>query len=160
MKIKEARSIIKSPFFPAKFSQNKNYKYSVCIGLGGNIGDVKKRFERFFFAIKKDSRFFLKESSIILKNKAFGFREQNDFLNAIILLKTSLHARAILKIMQYYEIKFKRTRSFKNAPRTLDLDILYFSEKIRQSDDLQIPHHGVNERISVIIPLGSMKETI
>ena len=62
--------------------------------------------------------------------------------------------------MQYYEIKFKRTRSFKNAPRTLDLDILYFSEKIRQSDDLQIPHHGVNERISVIIPLGSMKETI
>ena len=58
--------------------------------------------------------------------------------------------------MQHFEICFKRKRSFKNAPRTLDLDILYFNTKVRKNKNLIIPHPGAEKRISVIIPLGIM----
>lgn len=157
LRLNEAKSIIKSKVFPSFNKSINKYKYQALIGLGGNIGDTKKRFEIFLYKIKKDKRFFIKESSIILKNSAFGFKEQDDFLNAVILIETSLYAGEILKLMQHFEQIFRRKRSFKNAPRTLDLDILYFSKKTRNSPRLKLPHPGASARLSVIIPIGSMK---
>lgn len=159
LQLNEAKSLVKSSFFPSKRADRnaKGFRYYAFIGLGGNIGDTKRRFEIFLQKIRKDKRFFVKECSVILKNSAFGFCDQEDFLNAVILVKTSIYAGEILKIMQYYEMVFKRKRSFKNAPRTLDLDILYFSKKTRKSPRLIVPHVGVNERLSVIIPIGLMK---
>lgn len=154
------KKMIKSKFFPLYFKNKINYKYSVFVGIGGNIGDVRARFEHFFMKIKRDKRFFVKETSQILKNKAFGYLEQPDFLNAVMLLETSLHANKILTIMQHYEKIFQRKRSFKNAPRTLDLDLLYFSSKTFRSSRLILPHPYAKERLSVIIPLGTMKEAI
>lgn len=157
MRLKGAKKFIKSTKFPFYKNGGKAFKYSALIGLGGNLGKTRKIFEKFIRILQDDRRFFIKESSIILQNSPFGFLEQDDFLNAVILVKTSIHAREILKIMQRYEMKFKRVRSFKNAPRTLDLDILYFSRKSRNDQRLTLPHKGVNERISVLLPLGLMK---
>ncbi|MGF7494363.1 2-amino-4-hydroxy-6-hydroxymethyldihydropteridine diphosphokinase, partial [Campylobacter concisus] len=56
-----------------------------------------------------------------------------------------------------YESKFKRVRTFKNAPRTLDLDILYFSKKVYKTPRLIVPHPGASKRLSVIVPLGLMR---
>lgn len=66
-----------------------------------------------FRVMKNDQRFQIVSTSPILINEAFGFKEQKDFSNAIMLLQTNLHARAILKILLYYELKFKRKRTFK-----------------------------------------------
>lgn len=158
MKLQEAKEIIKSPSFPSKFKENLSYKYKFLIGIGGNLGNTRKIFEKFIFLLKKDKRFSVIEISPILKNSAFGYTFQPDFLNAVILVKSSLYAKELLKILQHYEIIFKRKRSFKNAPRTLDLDILYFNNKTRKDEKLIIPHPGVNSRLSVIIPFGMMKE--
>ncbi|OCR93864.1 2-amino-4-hydroxy-6-hydroxymethyldihydropteridine diphosphokinase [Campylobacter fetus] len=154
----DAKCIMRSKFFPLfnKFDKEVKFKYTAFIGLGGNIGNTKKRFETFLLNLKKDRRFFIKECSPILKNRAFGYISQ-DYLNAVIMIKSSLYATQILKVMQHYEFKFKRQRPFKNAPRTLDLDILYFSKKVRKSAKLTVPHIGAKERISVIIPIGLMK---
>lgn len=157
IKLNGARSVIKSSFFPNFRTQNSPHKYKTLIGVGGNVGNTKRYFETFLQKIKKDRRFFVKECSCILKNKAFGFEAQNDFLNTVMLINTSLYANSLLKIMQHYEKIFKRKRSFKNAPRTLDLDILYFSKKVLNSERLTLPHQGVNSRISVIFPIGVMK---
>lgn len=77
----------------------------------------------------QDKRLQVLQTSPFLVNKAFGFEEQKDFTNAVMVVSTSLHARALLKVLFFYEFKFKRKRTFKNAPRTLDLDLLYFSKK-------------------------------
>lgn len=90
----------------------------------------------------------------MLINEAFGFKEQKDFTNAVMLIQTNLHARALLKVLLYYEVKFKRKRTFKNAPRTLDLDLLYFSQKVKRDKWCEVPHKGAKERVSVILPLG------
>ena len=153
----DAIKFIKSSFFPFFRAKKRYFKGEFVLGIGGNIGNVKKRFENFFMNLKNDKRFFVTQNSVILKNRAFGYTKQDDFLNAVMFVQTSLSPNTTLKIMQRYELKFGRKRSFKNAPRTLDLDILYFDKKVRKSPRLILPHYGVNERISVILPLGLMR---
>lgn len=154
-KLKDAIKFVKSPFFPYKKSK-KILKYEIILGIGGNVGKVKQNFDKIFQILSKDKRFYISQSSAIVLNKAFGFRQQNDFLNAILFLQTNLHPKEVLKIMLNLELKLKRKRPFKNAPRTIDLDILYTNTKIK-SKKLIVPHPGVNERISVILPLGLME---
>ena len=157
MKITGARRFSKCLFFPKVFDFRPGFKNSVILGLGGNIGDVKKRFNRLHFKLSRDSRFHVVENSTLLINEAFGFKEQADFTNAVTLVQTRLAARQILKITANLERRFGRVRSFKNAPRTLDIDILYFIGRNRKEARLALPHPGAKNRISVILPLGTMK---
>ena len=153
----DALCVVKSAVFPMRRRERGNFKNLYLLGLGGNLGDVKRRFERFYHVLQSDTRFFVAQNSLILKNKPFGFLRQENFLNAVILVQSSLWPNLMLKIMQRAELRFGRKRSFKNAPRTLDVDILYASTKVRPDGRLALPHPGVNERISVILPLGAMK---
>ena len=153
----DALCVVKSAVFPMRRRKRGNFKNLYLLGLGGNLGDVKRRFERFYCVLQSDTRFFVAQNSLILKNKPFGFLDQPDFLNAVMLVQSSLAPLALLKIMQRAELRFGRKRSFKNAPRTLDVDILYASAKVRPDGRLALPHPGVNERISVVLPLGTMK---
>ena len=153
----DALCVVKSAVFPMRRRERGNFKNLYLLGLGGNLGDVRRRFERFYRVLQSDTRFFVAQNSLILKNKPFGFLRQENFLNAVMLVQSSLWPNPMLKIMQRAELKFGRKRSFKNAPRTLDVDILYASAKVRSSSRLALPHPGVNERISVVLPLGTMK---
>ena len=157
MRVAGARRFGKCLFFPKVFGFRPGFKNSVILGLGGNIGDVKKRFNGLHFKLSRDSRFHVVENSALLINEAFGFKEQADFTNAVMLVQTSLAARQILKITANLEKRFGRVRSFKNAPRTLDIDILYFSGRSRNDARLTLPHPGAQSRASVILPLGTMK---
>lgn len=153
----DALCVVKSAVFPMRRRERGNFKNLYLLGLGGNLGDIRRRFERFYRVLQSDTRFFVAQNSLILKNKPFGFLRQENFLNAVMLVQSSLWPNLMLKIMQRAELKFGRKQSFKNAPRTLDVDILYASAKVRPDSRLALPHPGANERISVILPLGAMK---
>lgn len=153
----DALCVVKSAVFPMRRRERGNFKNLYLLGLGGNLGDVGRRFERFYRVLQSDTRFFVAQNSLILKNRPFGFLRQENFLNAVMLVQSSLWPNPMLKIMQRAELRFGRKRSFKNAPRTLDVDILYASAKVRPDGRLALPHPGANERISVILPLGAMK---
>ena len=143
--------------YPKKFNSTSNKKYSVTIGIGGNIGNTKKIFDKLILCLKKDSRFILLMTSPLLQNPPFGFLEQSDFLNGIIALKTNLAPNEFLKNMQRLEKRFGRKRSFQDAPRTLDIDIIFFNNKKINTKDLIVPHKDWANRESVIIPLEEMK---
>ena len=143
--------------FPKRFNCNSAKKYAVTIGIGGNIGNTKKIFDKLILCLKKDARFTLLMTSPLLRNPPFGFLQQSDFLNGIITLQTNLCPNAFLKAMQRYEIKFGRKRSFQDAPRTLDIDIIFFDNKKINTQNLVIPHKNWANRESVIIPLKYMK---
>lgn len=160
---KGVRYLIKSRFYPKIKQNNKNYKYEITLSIGGNIGQkmqIIKRFNNLYFALMNDKRFYILKSSPIIKNAAFGYTEQADFLNAVLKVKSSLYAGEILKIMQNYEKKFGRKRSFKNAPRTLDIDLISFNKKTKQSGRLRLPHPGAHTRLSVILPLAFIGEIL
>ena len=143
--------------FPKRFNCNSAKKYAVTIGIGGNIGNTKKIFDKLILCLKKDARFTLLMTSPLLRNPPFGFLQQSDFLNGIITLQTNLCPNAFLKAMQRYENKFGRKRSFQDAPRTLDIDIIFFDDKKINTENLIIPHKNWASRESVIIPLKRMK---
>ena len=142
--------------YPKKFNSTSNKKYLVTIGIGGNIGNTKKLFDKLILCLIKDSRFTLLMTSPLLENPPFGFLEQSNFLNGIIKLKTNLCPKDFLKAMQRYENKFGRKRSFQDAPRTLDIDIIFFDNKKINTKKLIIPHKDWASRESVIIPLKHM----
>ncbi len=140
--------------FPTKKRFFSSKKHTVVVGVGGNIGNVFKRFEKLYIYLKKSNSFDILQTSPILKNPPFGFLEQNDFFNAIMVLKTNLTAFQTLKQLLRIEKKFKRKRDFKDSPRTLDLDIIFYDKISIYKKDLIIPHKSFYKRESVLIPLS------
>lgn len=155
-KLDENLTLFYTSNFPYVSKRDSDKKYTVTIGIGGNIGDVKKTFDKLFLSLKNDTRFDILITSPLLLNPPFGFLEQNDFLNGIIVIKTNLHVNEFFKNMQRLENRFKRTRSFKDAPRTLDIDIIFFDNLQINTEKLTIPHKSWYQRESVVIPLQRM----
>ncbi len=146
-------------YFPIKRRKKKHFKYLAVVGIGANMGNIIKTFESVYRYFSKDKRFFILETSPILKNPPFGFLEQKDFLNAILVLQTSLSAKELLKNLLHVEKLHKRQRSFKNAPRSLDLDIIFFDNLNIRTKNLNVPHPDWYKRESVTIPLSCIRRS-
>ena len=156
--LNETLSTFKGLCFPYKRRTQRHLRYVATVGIGGNIADVRRRFNHLFVQLQRDVNVELIETSLILKNPPFGYLDQDDFFNSIIVLKTSMQAEAFLTYLLRLEKKFARKRSFANAPRTLDLDIIFFDNKIIETKKLIVPHPAWSERESVVIPLSSMSK--
>jgi 2-amino-4-hydroxy-6-hydroxymethyldihydropteridine diphosphokinase len=102
-KLDENLTLFYTSNFPYVSKRDSDKKYTVTIGIGGNIGDVKKTFDKLFLSLKNDTRFDILITSPLLLNPPFGFLEQNDFLNGIIVIKTNLHVNEFFKNMQRLE---------------------------------------------------------
>ncbi len=139
--------------FSYKTTQKSSLRYRVVVGIGGNIGDVKRRFMHLFYYLKKQKQVELLQTSSLLQNPPFGFLEQDDFFNGLLVLQTSKQPRHFLDYLHRVEKKFARKRSFANAPRSLDLDIIFFDNRVINTPKLQIPHKEWSKRQSVVIPL-------
>ncbi|MCJ8326949.1 MAG: 2-amino-4-hydroxy-6-hydroxymethyldihydropteridine diphosphokinase [Campylobacterales bacterium] len=142
-----------SSTYPRTINIKSTKRYKVTLGIGGNVGDVKQTFNKLLLCLIQDTRFDILQTSPLLQNPAFGFLDQKDFLNGIITLKTNLSPKELLKNMQSLEIRYGRKRSFQDAPRTLDIDIIFFASKKVNTKKLIIPHKSWQNRESVTIPL-------
>ncbi|QOY55441.1 2-amino-4-hydroxy-6-hydroxymethyldihydropteridine diphosphokinase [Candidatus Sulfurimonas marisnigri] len=152
-RLSDSLTTFKGLHFGTTCRAKSSHRYTSTVGVGGNIGDVKRRFEHLFVYLKKDKRVELLQTSLILKNPPFGFSDQDDFFNSIIVLKTSMQPIVFLDYLMRLEKRFARKRSFANAPRTLDLDIIFFDNRIINKLKLQVPHVDWSKRESVLIPL-------
>ncbi len=130
------------------------------LGIGGNIGDVIRRFEHLFWYLKRSSFVNIVETAPILKNPPFGYTKQDDFYNSLLLVETKLTPQALLRYVLRVEKVFGRKRSFQDAPRTLDIDIIFYENVKIASKNLTLPHPGWMKRSSVIIPLAHMERLI
>jgi 2-amino-4-hydroxy-6-hydroxymethyldihydropteridine diphosphokinase len=149
----EKRKIIKTTFFPAKIK--KSVKRNVAlVGIGCNVGNCIRRFKKLYLFLQGHPKTDVVQTSIVYKNPPFGYLNQADFYNSVLVLKTDLSPEALLNFLLYTEKKFGRKRSFKNAPRTLDLDIILYNNVIINKKDLKIPHPYYKKRDSVLVPLA------
>ena len=73
-------------------------KYRAVLGIGGNIGDVRRRFNHLFFFFRRSPYVDILETSPVLKNPPFGYLNQPYFFNSIVLIKTSLNPKELLNI--------------------------------------------------------------
>ena len=155
--LSERLTSITTTRFPYKKVRSHSHRYKATIGIGGNVGDVLRRFNHLFFKLQADKRVEIWRTAPILKNPPFGYTHQDDFLNSVIVLTTSMQPKVFLSFLMRLEKKFSRKRSFANAPRTLDLDILFFDGRVIDTKSLKIPHPQWMKRESVLIPLSSIK---
>ena len=156
-RLSKSLTTFKGIHFGYKTSKKSFHRYMVTVGIGGNLGDVPRRFNRLFVSLKRDFRVEILQTSLILKNPPFGFMDQDDFFNSIMVLQVSMQPTVFLDYLMRLEKKFARRRSFANAPRTLDLDIIFFENRVVKTHKLQIPHAKWHERESVLIPLSGLK---
>ena len=148
-------TLIFTPHFPYNTKNKGGHK--ALLGIGGNIGDVVRRFEHLFHYLKRSSFVHVTETAPILKNPPFGYTEQGDFYNSLILVETSLDPKVLLSYVLRVEKVFGRKRLFKDGPRTLDIDIIFYENVKMETKKLTIPHPGWMKRSSVLIPLSHMK---
>jgi len=155
--LREKYSIFKGKHFPYITARKKHLRHSATIGIGGNVSDVRRRFEHLFFYLKRERRIQILQTALILKNPPFGFLDQDDFFNSIMIIKTDMQAHTFLAYLMRVEKKFGRKRSFANAPRTLDLDMIFFDKQVINTNKLTLPHPHWSKRESVVFPLASMQ---
>ena len=122
------------------------------IGLGGNIGDVKQLIKDAIVCLAQRPELKVITRSCMYKSAPVD-AEGNDFVNAVISLETEIPPLELLYICQEIELQFGRERSYKNAPRTLDLDILTYDSISMSEANLTIPHPRMTERAFVLLPL-------
>ncbi len=149
-------TLIKTALYPCEYTSSSK-RYKATLGVGGNIGDVVRRLERLSHFFKTDRYCDLVKTGPILKNPPFGYLEQGDFYNSVMIVQTNLQPKAFLKYVLEIERKFGRKRSFENAPRTLDIDVIFFENRKMQTKELTLPHPHWKERESVVIPMTYME---
>ncbi len=125
----------------------------VFIGVGSNLGDRKGYISRAIDCLSEIPKTTVEKTSSIIETEPQDATGQEDYLNAVIKLETDLTALDLLKELQTIEDSLGRVRTFKNAPRTIDLDILLYGEEVIDEPGLKVPHPRMFERKFVIEPL-------
>ncbi|MCO7227355.1 2-amino-4-hydroxy-6-hydroxymethyldihydropteridine diphosphokinase [Pleionea sp. CnH1-48] len=127
------------------------------IGLGSNLSDPIAQVNNALQALETlhDSK--LLNASALYRSAPMGPQDQNDYINAVAELSTSLAPIDLLDALQAIENEQGRVRIGERwGPRTLDLDILLYNNKIIEHPRLTVPHYGMKERSFVLIPLAEI----
>ena len=123
----------------------------ICyIGIGSNLGDRQRYIDTAIEELKKVRGIKIAKVSTIYETEAVSGIPQGKFLNGVLEIKTELDPKSLLKELNRIEEKLGRKRTVKNAPRTIDLDILYYGDEKIKDKDLIIPHPRIQEREFVL----------
>jgi 2-amino-4-hydroxy-6-hydroxymethyldihydropteridine diphosphokinase len=124
---------------------------AICyIGIGSNLGDRRSYIEGALKELRNNKLIKVSRVSSIYETEPISDIPQGRFLNGVIEIETDIGARALLKELNRIEGMLGRKRSVRNAPRTMDLDILYYGDEIIDEDGLKVPHPRIKEREFVL----------
>ena len=121
------------------------------VGLGANLGDRRANILRAIDLLKE--RVAIDRVSSLYESPPVGFQEQPPFLNAVCRGLSLLEPQELLEITQGIEASMGRVRTFPNAPRLIDIDILLYGNEVIARPALAIPHPRIAERAFVLVPL-------
>ena len=133
---------------------DKNVK--AVIALGSNLDNPVTQLQNALQALENTPGIKIVKQSSLYRTTPVGYLDQPDFVNAVALVETTLSSDQLLDSLHQIENNFGRVRSFTNAPRTLDLDIIDYNQEIKISEHLTIPHPRAHERIFVVQPLAEI----
>jgi 2-amino-4-hydroxy-6-hydroxymethyldihydropteridine diphosphokinase len=128
------------------------------LALGGNVGDVRATFERAIAMLCDDGTVRLVTRSSDYRTPPWGVANQPAFINAVIIVTTSLDPHALLARAQVIERALGRNRSSEPrwGPRPIDIDILAYNDVALHEPDLTLPHPRLFERAFVLVPLAEI----
>jgi len=125
------------------------------IGIGTNVGDRLATLEASIWTLHETDGISVADVSGIWETAPWGGVDQDPYLNAVVVIETSLGPHELLADLQATEAVFGRDRDseVRWGPRTLDLDILLYGDEVIDTPDLVVPHPRIEERAFVLVPL-------
>ena len=127
--------------------------------LGSNMGNSKKLLAAAAKHIRKQIGLVTRQSGLY-STAAWGNTQQPDFLNQVIVVQTKLTAQQTIQTILSIEKEMGRVRTVKNAPRIIDIDILFFNKDIIKEKKLEVPHPHIPNRRFVLIPLNELSPNL
>ena len=132
-----------------------NFKpVTAYLGLGANMGDRQGNLDRALELLSQ--RLSVNKVSSIYDTEPVGNINQPRFLNLVCQVSTSLAPAELLTLAKNIESKLGRTPARPNAPRPIDIDILFYGDQVVETPELVIPHPRLTERAFVLVPLAEI----
>lgn len=132
----------------------ENELVPIYLALGSNLGDRQSNLEAVRSALPPEV--LVRECSSIYETKPWGYLEQPDFLNQILLAETKLSGNELLVFLKDLEKNIGREPNFRFGPRVVDIDIIFYGEQIIQEPGLVVPHPRFSQRAFVLVPLAEI----
>jgi len=130
------------------------------VALGSNLGNPAVTVDEAIDALAALRGSILRAMSSLYRTAPVGIseklRHQPDFINAVVVLDTRLSPHQLLDELFAVEAQFGRQRSVRNAPRTLDLDLLLYGDLVVDDQRLTLPHPRMHQRAFVLAPLAEI----
>jgi 2-amino-4-hydroxy-6-hydroxymethyldihydropteridine diphosphokinase len=131
------------------------YAVTAYVGVGANLGDAAGAVRNAIELLRH-----LPVTALVAHSSLYRTAPVDssgpDYINAVAQLSTRLTAPELLRELQRLESAAGRERPYRNAPRTLDLDLLLFGSACVESPELQVPHPRMYERAFVMVPLAEV----
>jgi len=128
---------------------------SIALALGSNLGDREAHLERGLASLRTRGVETLAKSAIY-ETEPVGGPPQGPYLNLVVLVRTDLGPEELLRAALAVEAERGRVRTVRDAPRTLDIDILFYGDLVRRLPSLVLPHPRLHERRFVLVPLAEV----
>ena len=128
----------------------------VYVGLGSNLDNPESQVKTAIEALAGLPQTRLQARSSLYRSAPMGPQHQPDYVNAVVQLRTGLEPEALLDQLQGIEREQGRVRAQRWGPRTLDLDILLYGQRVVATERLKIPHPGIAARSFVLYPLAEI----
>jgi 2-amino-4-hydroxy-6-hydroxymethyldihydropteridine diphosphokinase len=125
------------------------------VALGANLGDARATVSDAIAALAGLPGTRLLQASSVYRTAPWE-ASGPDFINAVAAIETALGAHDLLRALQALELQAGRERPYRNAPRTLDLDLLLYGDAVIDTPDLIVPHPRLEQRAFVLVPLAEI----
>ncbi len=129
---------------------------SVYVGFGANLGCRWANINRALRQLDSLPGTGIEAVSPVYETAPVGYREQGDFLNGVCRVRTAMEPTAFLQALLRIEHSLGRVRTVHWGPRTIDLDILFFADRVVKRPELRLPHPELPRRGFVLYPLHDL----
>ena len=126
------------------------------LSIGSNIGDRLSFLKECLNEIRRNNKIEITKISSVYETSPVGFLNQNNFLNIVVEIETSLNPFQLLEYNQGIEKKLKRVKEIHWGPRTIDIDIITYGDETINNPILTVPHKEALNRAFVLLPLAEI----
>ena len=160
--VKEAKVSVKKPWAPIHRSLDTvsveitRARRKSIVALGSNLGDKKDNLDKAIELIGKSDFCKITKTSSYIETEPWGYKEQEEFLNAAIEIETILSPRELIKLLLKIEQDLKRERIVRWGPRTIDLDVIFMEDIVSNDEDIILPHPRMHLREFVLEPINEI----
>ena len=157
--VRAVRVMVKKPWAPvmlhldyAAVTVERGW-HQAYVGAGSNMGDRSAYLSEAERKLKEDGNIRNFRAAAVIETEPYGYVEQDPFLNTVFAFDTLYEPEELLDRLHELEQAARRERKIHWGPRTLDLDILLYDDRVTESPELTLPHPEMHRRLFVLVPL-------